>query len=261
MLVGAGTVLTIEQADAAISAGAQFIVSPGLNSKIVEYCQKKNVTIVPGCVTPSDIEKAIELGLSTVKFFPAEPSGGIQMIKALAAPYHNMMFMPTGGINEDNLDDYLSYDKILACGGSWMVKDNLIKEGKFDEIAALTANAVSSMLGFELAHVGINAENSIQAEDGANRLEKGFGLFKREMPASYFLSDMVEIMKEPGRGVHGHIGFKTKQLERAIHFLGAGGFTPDTSSFQYNEKGKLRFVFFNEQINGFALHLIQKEKS
>ena len=143
MLVGAGTVLTTEQVDRAVAAGAKFIVSPGLDPKIVTYCIEKNIPITPGVVTPSEIAKAIELELDVVKFFPAEPSGGLAMIKAVAAPYNKLRFMPTGGINAKNALPYLQYDKIIACGGSWMVKSDLIKEGKFDEITALTKEAVS----------------------------------------------------------------------------------------------------------------------
>ncbi len=141
MLVGAGTVLTTEQVDRAVEAGAKFIVSPGLNPKIVSYCIEKGIPVTPGCQTPSDIEKALELGLEVVKFFPAEPAGGLNMIKALAAPYTDVLFMPTGGINPKNVVDYLKFDRILACGGSWMVKGNLVKEGKFDEITALVKEA------------------------------------------------------------------------------------------------------------------------
>jgi len=134
MLVGAGTVLTTEQVDRAVNAGATFIVSPGLNPKIVKYCLEKGIPIVPGCANPSDIEQAIELGLDVVKFFPAEAAGGLNMIKAMSAPYVNMKFMPTGGINEKNLNTYLDFPKIIACGGSWMVNDAMIKAGEFDQI-------------------------------------------------------------------------------------------------------------------------------
>ncbi len=141
MLVGAGTVLTTEQVDRAVAAGAKFIVSPGLNPKVVKYCLEKNIPVTPGVITPSEIEQAIELGLEVVKFFPAEPFGGLKTIKALAAPYTKMKFMPTGGINISNVRDYLAFDKIIACGGSWMVSGNLVKEGKFDEITKLVAEA------------------------------------------------------------------------------------------------------------------------
>ena len=139
MLVGAGTVLNTEQVDAAIEAGAKFIVSPGLNPDTVEYCVKKGIPILPGCSSPSDIEQAIKYGLNVVKFFPAEQAGGIAMIKAMAAPYVGLKFMPTSGINAGNLTEYLSCDKILCCGGSWMVKGDLVKAGDFGNIRELSA--------------------------------------------------------------------------------------------------------------------------
>ena len=142
MVVGAGTVLTTEQVDRAVNAGAQFIVSPGFNPAVVKYCIEKNIPVTPGVVTPSEMEKAIEMGLEVVKFFPAEPSGGLEMIKAVAAPYTMLKFMPTGGINPKNIVPYLQYEKILSCGGSWMVKGNLISEGAFDKITDLTKEAV-----------------------------------------------------------------------------------------------------------------------
>ncbi len=141
MLVGAGTVLTIQQADRAIGAGAKFIVSPGFNPRIVKYCIDKNIPVIPGCSTPSDMEQALELGLDVVKFFPAEAAGGLTYIKAVAAPYTKLSFMPTGGISPNNVKDYLSYDRILACGGSWMVKDALIKQGKFGEMEEMIREA------------------------------------------------------------------------------------------------------------------------
>lgn len=142
MLVGAGTVLTTAQVDRAVAAGAKFIVSPGLNPRIVKYCVEKNIPICPGCVSPSDIEQALENGLEVVKFFPAEAAGGLPMIKAMAAPYVGVMFMPTGGIKPSNVKSYLEYDRILACGGSWMVPGDLVKQGKFNEITELTKEAV-----------------------------------------------------------------------------------------------------------------------
>ncbi len=143
MLVGAGTVLTTEQVDRAVAAGAKFIVSPGFNPKVVKYCQEKNIPITPGIQTPTEIEAALELGLTTVKFFPAEPAGGLKMIKAVAAPYVNVSFMPTGGISEKNVREYLAYDRIVACGGSWMVKKDLVANGEFDKIRDMVAEAAA----------------------------------------------------------------------------------------------------------------------
>ena len=143
MLIGAGTVLTKEQVDKAVAAGAKFIVSPGLNPDVVEYCVKIGIPITPGICTPTEIEKAMTYGLDAVKFFPSEPAGGLNFIKAVAAPYTGIKFMPTGGINSENVRDYLRYDRIIACGGSWMVKGELIKAGNFKKITELTAEAAS----------------------------------------------------------------------------------------------------------------------
>ena len=142
MLVGAGTVLTTEQVDRAIAAGAKFIVSPGLNPRIVKYCVEKGIVITPGCANASDMEQALENGLEVVKFFPAEPAGGLNMIKALAAPYVGLKFMPTGGISPKNVRDYLAYNRIIACGGSWMVKNDLVKAGDFAVITEMAKECV-----------------------------------------------------------------------------------------------------------------------
>ena len=139
MLVGAGTVLTKEQVDAAAAAGAKFIVSPGFDPEIVDYCREKKIPVLPGCISPSEVAQAVKRGLTIVKFFPAEQAGGIAMIKAMAAPYVGLKFMPTGGINAGNLTEYLSCDKILCCGGSWMVKGDLVKAGNFGKIRGLSA--------------------------------------------------------------------------------------------------------------------------
>lgn len=142
MFVGAGTVLTIDQVDRAVAAGAKFIVSPGFDPEIVDYCLSKDIPVFPGVITPSEVAQAVKRGLKVVKFFPAEQFGGVATIKAMAAPYVGLKFMPTGGVNAKNLENYLSCDKIVACGGSWMVKGDLVKAGKFDEIKALTEEAV-----------------------------------------------------------------------------------------------------------------------
>ena len=143
MVVGAGTVLNIEQVEKAVAAGAKFIVSPGYDEEIVNYCLEKDIPIYPGTVTPSDLSKAVKKGLSVVKFFPAEQYGGVNTIKALAAPFTTVKFMPTGGVNAKNLKDYLSCNKIVACGGSWMVKGDLIKAQEFEKIKELTREAVA----------------------------------------------------------------------------------------------------------------------
>lgn len=143
MLIGAGTVLTIDQVDRAVAAGAKFIVSPGFDPEIVDYCLSKNILVLPGCITPSEVAQAVKRGLTVIKFFPAEQFGGVATIKALAAPYTSVKFMPTGGISAKNLADYLGFKKIIACGGSWMVKGDLVAAGEFDKIKEMTAEAVA----------------------------------------------------------------------------------------------------------------------
>ena len=143
MLVGAGTVLSVEQVDQAVAAGAKFIVSPGFDPEIVDYCLEKKIPVFPGCITPSEVAQAVKRGLKVVKFFPAEQAGGVAMIKAMAAPYTMVKFMPTGGISAKNLKEYLECDKIICCGGSWMVKGDLIRNGEFDKIRELSKEAVT----------------------------------------------------------------------------------------------------------------------
>ncbi|EJV2651584.1 bifunctional 4-hydroxy-2-oxoglutarate aldolase/2-dehydro-3-deoxy-phosphogluconate aldolase [Vibrio vulnificus] len=143
MLIGAGTVLNREQAIAAKEAGATFIVSPGFNPNTVKACQEIGIDIVPGVNNPSTVEAALEMGLTTLKFFPAEASGGINIVKSLLAPYTDIELMPTGGINPANIKDYLAIPRVLACGGTWMVDKKLIEAGNWEELARLTREAVA----------------------------------------------------------------------------------------------------------------------
>ena len=259
MCVGAGTVLNAEQVDAAAAAGSKFIVSPGLNPKTVKYCIEKNIPIVPGTSSPSDIEQAIELGLDVVKFFPAEQSGGLAKIKAMAAPYVNMKFMPTGGVNAKNLTSYLDFPKVIACGGSWMVPGDLINAGEWDKIEQLTREAVQTMLGFELAHVGVNAENAEEAEKAANRFAFIFGMSVKTGDSAIFAGTALEAMKSPYLGKNGHIAIRTNYIERAINYLSTVlGVEFDESTIKKDAKGNTRIIYLKEEIGGFAIHLVQK---
>ena len=259
MCVGAGTVLNAAQVDAAAQAGAKFIVSPGLNPKTVQYCIDKNIPVTPGTSSPSDIEAAIELGLEVVKFFPAEQSGGLAKIKAMAAPYVNMKFMPTGGINAKNLTSYLDFDKIIACGGSWMVPGDLINAGDWVQIEKLTREAVQTMLGFELAHVGINAENEEEASKAAKRFAFLFGMPEKAGNSSVFAGSAVEVMKTPYLGKNGHIAISTNYIERAVNYMESVlGAEFDQATAKKDAKGKLKAIYLKEEIAGFAVHLVQK---
>ncbi|MFV0361708.1 MAG: bifunctional 4-hydroxy-2-oxoglutarate aldolase/2-dehydro-3-deoxy-phosphogluconate aldolase [Suipraeoptans sp.] len=257
MLIGAGTVLTIDQVDRAVKAGATFIVSPGFNHEIVKYCVENNIPITPGTSRPTDVEAALSYGLDVVKFFPAEASGGLNMIKSMAAPYTNVKFMPTGGISEKNINEYLAFDKIIACGGSWMVKADLVKNKDFAKITELTREAVMTVLGFEIGHLGINCENESEADAAAGTFAGLFGLEKKVGNSSIFAGNMIEAMKSPFKGKNGHLSIKTNSVERAVYFLESQGVEFDMSTAKY-KADKLIVVYLKNEIGGFAIHLAQK---
>ncbi len=257
MLVGAGTVLTNEQVDRAVAAGAKFIVSPGLNPETVRHCQEIGIPVCPGTSNPSDIEVALSLGLKTVKFFPAEAAGGLKYIKSIAAPYVDVTFMPTGGISEKNLLDYLSFKKIICCGGSWMVPKDAIAAKDWDRIRSLVSSAVQLMLGLEIAHVGINSADEEEAMKTATLLCKMFGWPVKVGNSSIFAGTAVEVMKTPFRGTHGHIGIRTNFVERAKFFLENQGFEFDPSSASYKD-GQLKAIYLKDEVAGFAVHIVQK---
>ena len=258
MLVGAGTVLSIAQVDKAFAAGAKFIVSPGLNPAVVTHCQEKNIPVFPGCCSPSDIEQALGLRLSCVKFFPAEQMGGIAAIKAMAAPYGEVTFLPTGGINQKNLNDYLSFERVVACGGSWMVDGALIAAGDFLAIEELARTAVHTMLNFELAHVGINAPDEPEAENTAKKFSDMFGFAYKAGNSSIFAGGYIEAMKKPHLGRCGHIAIRTNYIERAVPYLKSKGVAFRQDSAKYDAKGKLTAIYLEGEIGGFAVHLVQK---
>ena len=256
MLVGAGTVLTTEHVDRTIAAGGKFVVTPGFDPEIVKYCQEKGCPIVPGINNPTGIEAALELGLKTVKFFPAEQSGGIEMIKAMSAPYGGVTFMPTGGVNPKNVNDYLAFPKILCCGGSWMVKPDMIAAGDFDGITKLVRGAVDTMLGFKFRHVGINPCGTTSSE-AAKALADAFSFSARETSKSIFASEELEIMNEKGPGTNGHIAIQTNNVDRAVYHLARRGIQVDMSTATYDANGAMKFVYLADEIDGFAYHLVK----
>lgn len=257
MLVGAGTVLTTEQVDRAVSAGAKFIVSPGLNPKVVGYCVEKGIPIVPGCANPSDIEIALEFGLEVVKFFPAEAAGGIAMIKAMSAPYGAIRFMPTGGINAGNINSYLNFNKVLACGGSWMVDKKLVAAGNFDEITRLSREAVETILGFEVGHIGINLSGEDEALELADTFGDMFGFTRKDGSSSVFAGPGIEIMKSKYLGAMGHIAVKTNNIGRAMFHLGQRGVSFNEASAKKDASGNLKAIYLEGEFGGFAVHLVQ----
>lgn len=259
LLLGAGTVTSTEQVDRALDAGASFIVSPGLNPVTVRYCQEKNVPVLPGICTPTELEQAMSLGLTEVKFFPAENNGGLKTIEAIGAAYPNIRFMPTGGINLGNLGAYLASPKIIACGGSWLTPAAALEAGDYDAITALAKQAVREMLGCKLIHLGINAESADEASRIAAAYCDLFGLEHLPGRSSVFAGDMIEVMCAPGRGKNGHIAVQVNDLRRATAYFERIGHPLDEESLKYNAAGKPVAIYFREELGGFAVHLLQKQ--
>ena len=257
VILGAGTVLTTEQVDRAKAAGATYMVSPGFNPVVVAHCQKIGVPIVPGCANPSDIEQALSFGLKTIKFFPAEALGGLASIKAMSAPYGNVTFLPTGGVTEKNLNDYLNFPKIVACGGSWMVPADAVAAKDWGRIESLTRSAINLMLGLELRHVGINSGSPEQAQKDAEMLVKLFGASVKDGNSSVFAGTEFELMKKSGKGTNGHIAIACNNLPRAKWHLEQRGFTFDDASL-VEKNGKPVAIYLKDEIAGFAFHLLQK---
>lgn len=259
ILVGAGTIHSPEQAAAAVDAGASFIVTPGFSKSTVQWCLDHGIPVFPGCTSPSDIEAAIAMGLDTVKFFPAEPYGGVKTLKALAGPYGGIHFMPTGGIDEKNIAEYLSLNNVAACGGSWMVPSSLVESGDFTQISALCRSAVRAAFGFELLHVGINTNDTEEARQTTAQFASLFSLPVTEYPASFFAGSMVEVIKGPFLGQHGHIAVQTDCIERATEYFSQRGVELNQESASHDAAGQLISIYFKDSIGGFAVHLRRKD--
>lgn len=255
LLVGAGTVLTKEQADAAIEAGAKFIVSPGFQPELVSYVLSKGVPMCPGTATPGEMEQAMALGLSAVKFFPAEQNGGAPMLKALSAPYRDLLFMPTGGVKLENLRTYLALDQVFACGGTWLATKDDIKAKAFDKITARTREAVKTMLNFRIKHVGINSKDEAEAKKTATLLCSIFDFDYNDTELSVFTGSAVEVMKFMGRGSLGHVAIGADNVDRAEYYLRQRGFSFDESTRRVDASGRTTFLYLKDEIGGFAFHL------
>lgn len=261
MIVGAGTVLSVEQVKEAAAAGAQFVVSPGFDPEVVGYCVDNGILVVPGCSSPSDVGQAMQYGLEAVKFFPAEAAGGLKMIRAMAGPYSGMKFFPTGGINEGNIAEYLSCENVICCGGTWMVPEEAVRGKRFDEIRSLTEGAVRRMLDFRLAHVGINSVDEKEAERTAKMFETVFGFQAEENPSSIFNDKYVEVLKRKYLGAMGHIAVETNFVERAVEYLKRRGVEFLEESAVYRPDRKLQAIYLKEEFGGFAVHLVRKKQN
>lgn len=257
MLVGAGTVITLEQCKLAVEMGANFIVSPGFDSEVVEWCIANGIAVTPGCVTPSEITAAMKLGLNVVKFFPAGVYGGLSAMKALSGPFGNIKFISTGGVNVQNLGEFSAAPFIHAVGGSWICPKKEIEAGNFDKITALCKEAKQAALGFEVAHIGINCHNSVDSMDLCNELESAFGFAVKTENSSNFSTSSIEVMKNDYLGAKGHIAIRTNNIGMAIAELEKKGYKvlDDTAKFK---AGKMIAIYLEKEFGGFAIHLLQK---
>lgn len=255
IILGAGTVTNVEQAKMAIEAGAQYIVAPGLNAEVVKYCQEKEVDVIPGVSTPTEIENALGMGLSILKFFPAKASGGICNLKALAGPYPQVNFIPTGGIHRENLSEYLKLKNVFACGASYLAEKKLVTEGRFDEIEARVRAALKTVHEFKMTHVGINSQSKEEAGHIAEILCNLFGFEKEEGRISCFAGKEIEVMYDNIYGVNGHLSVTANSIDRACRYLKLQGIQLMEDTIKYDEQGKIRFAYIENQVGGFAIHL------
>ena len=251
IMLGAGTVLTVEQAKKAVAAGAAYIVSPGLNPAVVGWCVENGVPVLPGCANPSDIETALSFGLKTVKFFPAEALGGLKLIKAMAAPYGDIGFVPTGGINEKNFLDYIAFDKVKAIGGTWMAPSDAVKAKDWDKITFLAKQAVDTLLGLKVNHIGINAESKEEADRLTDLIKLMMGAESRDIGWMNIVGAGFEVLYGKKRGVHGHFAINTNSMERAMYHLEMRG-------FKFNEPISPKAVFMKDTLGGFEVELVQR---
>ena len=258
MLLGAGTVLTKDQADRAMAAGASFIVAPGFDPEVCRHVIDKGGIMMPGTCSAGEMQQAMNLGCDALKFFPAEANGGVAMLKNIGGALKTAKWMCTGGINAKNVNDYLGYDQIFAVGGTWMCKSDKIKAGAWDEITAMCKEAVDTMLGLELGHIGINCADDAEAMKTAETLGSLLSMAVKPGNSSVFVGNKeFEIMKKPGRGTHGHIAIKTNNVDRAIYHLSNRGVKFDMDS-KVVKNGKTTAIYMADEIAGFAIHLVQK---
>jgi 2-dehydro-3-deoxyphosphogluconate aldolase/(4S)-4-hydroxy-2-oxoglutarate aldolase len=224
---------------------------------VVKWCVDCGVAVTPGCVTPTEIEFADKYGLDVLKFFPANVYGGVEALKALNGPYRSKKFIPTGGVDLANLKDYADKEYVFAVGGGFLCSPSAVAAKAFVKITDAVKQAIAIMLGFELAHIGINTPDGQTAMDGALMFDKAFGLGIKEGESSNFIGGIIEVNKKIGLGQNGHIAIRTNNIARAIYYLGKRGFEVDMSTAK-EKNGKMIAVYLKEHISGFAIHLLQK---
>ncbi|MDE6280670.1 MAG: keto-hydroxyglutarate-aldolase/keto-deoxy-phosphogluconate aldolase, partial [Oscillospiraceae bacterium] len=238
--------------------GDSLLVAPGYDPNLTQHGIDKGGIMMPGTATAGEMQQAMNQGCEVIKFFPSEANGGVAMLKNIGAALKTAKWMCTGGVNSKNVNDYLGYDQIVAVGGTWMCKNDMIQAEKWDEITAICKEAVKTMLGFQLAHIGINCADDKEAEQTAKTLCALFGLEFKAGNSSIFADKAVECMKKPGRGAHGHIAIGTNSVDRAVYHLGRQGVEFIEDSRVLDTKGKTHAIYLKNEVSGFAIHLVQK---
>ena len=256
MLVGAGTVITLEQCQKACSCGAKFIVAPGFDETVVKWCVENDVCITPGVVTPTEIMAALKYGLKVLKFFPAGVFGGLSAMKALSGPFGGVKFIPTGGVNAKNCGEFIAAPYVFAVGGSWICPKAEVAAHNFDKITALCKEARTAMLGYSVDHLGINCNDAEESLSVCSELGEAFAFTTKLGNSSNFASSGVEVMKSDYLGTNGHIASRTNAIEMAVADLTKKGFTVDMETAKY-KNGALTAVYLKKEIGGFAVHLKQ----
>ena len=256
MVVGAGTIMTVEQARQAVEAGADFIVSPGYDQAMVDACQAWNIPLIPGCTTATEIQHAYVSGLRLIKFFPTEAAGGIKAMQDFAGPFAGVKFLPTGGISLDNLEAFLSCPQIGACGGSFVAPKDVLEREDFDTVVEKCRQARRSALQFRLAHIGINHSSEEEGRKTAQRFCALLGLPAIAHAACTFAGTMVESNYFQGPGEKGHIGIRTSSVSRAVAWLREQGVEFREDYRKYDSAGNLTCIYLKDDIGGFAIHIV-----
>lgn len=252
MIVGVGDVATAGQAEAAAQAGADFVTSSALNEEVASRCRALDLCLIPGCATPADVEKAMALGFTAVKYFPVESR---QMLQDITAAYPGVKFVVQSGcLNEENLEGYLHTTGVMAVSGDWIIKEAQVAAGEYDAIAKCARKSVLAIFQYVFEHVGINYYDVPSMEPTVFKLADMFDLKLGDTGSSTFVSEYMELTKEKYRGDHGHIGFRTNDIVRSVFYFEKAGIEMDHDSIRLY-KGKLHVIYFKERWGGFAWHM------
>lgn len=258
MELGAGTIMTTDMADRAIAAGAKYLIAPGFDAEIVQHCLNADILPIPGISTPTEITSCVRMGLKLLKFFPAEPLGGIEMVKLLSAPFAGVKFIATGSIDEAKMPAYLRCDAVEAYGGNIMARPDVLWREDWAAVTAASKHFVDLSLGFELAHVGVNEESEEAALGSAGRMAEVFRMGVKNGNSSVFAGKAVEFMKKPYLGAKGHIAYYANSLERALCWFENEGIAVREDTIRRDAQGKLVAFYLQEEIGGFAVHVVRR---